>query len=68
MVTRLSKQKRQPAAKLRHLVVASDDDDADARFAAIPDCINHLNTRRIEHADNTDKCTVCLQTTSIDYV
>jgi len=47
--------------KCNDLVVTSNDNDANASIAAVLDCINHLETRGIQHTDHTDKCTVRLK-------
>ena len=47
----------------RHLVVAGDDNDADAGLAAVLDRVDHLLAGRIQHTDHTDERAVRLQTT-----
>jgi len=46
----------------KDLVVTSDDDDADASKTTVLDGINHLHTRRIQHANDTNKRAARLQT------
>ena len=46
------------------LVVASDDDDADAGLATLVDRVNHLLARGVQHAHNTDESCVCLQSSN----
>jgi len=45
----------------QYLVVAGDDDDTDASFTAVLYRINHLDTRRVQHSNDSDKRTVRLR-------
>jgi len=44
----------------QYLVVAGDDDDTDASFTAVLYRVNHLDTRRVQHSNDSDKRTVRL--------